>query len=98
MTRGPRRGEPTAPQRLCSLSLRQADWLRRARDTDGGIYLPLTTPSDIYALVDGGVATLREVKRSSGTKSVHDPRPCEWIDHYLVPTEYGVSLLAKATP
>ncbi len=45
-------------------------------------------------LVEGGCAEYRTVHRVSTTpRSVHDQRPCEWDDYYIVPTRYGLSLI-----
>lgn len=95
--RRPRARETSAesPARLYSLSERQADWLRRARDTDGGAYVGLAGHDVPIELANGGAATYREIRRSGGTRSVHDSRPCEWTDLYLVPTELGLDLLSR---
>lgn len=84
----------SGPPVLYSLSQRQTEWLRRARDTDGGVYVGSTAGDDVFALVSGGCATYREVRQRSGTRSVHDSSPCEWTDFYLVPTEHGLGLLS----
>lgn len=83
----------TAAPVLYSLTQRQVQWLTSARDTAGGAYVGLTAGSVPYELVDGGAATFREVRQSSGTRSARDPSPCQWTDTYLVPTEYGLELL-----
>jgi hypothetical protein len=85
--------EQPEPDKLYSLTQRQAWWLTSARDTAGGAYVAITAGPEPYDLVDGGAAAFREVRQSSGARSVHDPRPCEWTDVYLVPTEYGLELL-----
>lgn len=87
------RVEQPKPGRLYSLTQRQARWLSDARDTEGGAYVGLVADSEPGELVEGGAATYREVRQSSGTRSVHDSRPCEWTDMYIVPTEYGLELL-----
>lgn len=92
MARKRKTAAPTAA-RLYSLTQEQARWLTDARDTDGGVYVGVTAGSAVFALVDGGAATYREVRQCSGTRGVHDPRPCEWTDFYLVPTELGLELL-----
>ena len=96
--RGVRR-KPAAPAapRLYSLTQEQARWLTAARDTEGGAYVPMDAGREPCDLFEAGAAALREVRRSSGTHGVHDSRPCEWTDTYLVPTAHGLELLAKHT-
>lgn len=88
-----RRSAAPAARQLYSLTQRQAVWIVDARDTTEGAYVPLTAGAEPYDLVEGGAATFREVRRSSGTRGPHDPSPCEWTDTYLVPTERGLELL-----
>jgi hypothetical protein len=85
-------------RQLYSLSQRQAQWLVRARDTDGGAYVPMTAGPEPHDLVEAGAATYREVRQSSGTRGPRDQRPCEWTDIYIVPTEHGLELLRKVRP
>lgn len=91
------RKTPPKPQvvRLYSLTQRQAQWLTSARDTIGGAYVAITAGSEPDDLVAAGAATYREVRQSSGTRSVHDLRPCEWTDRYIEPTEHGLELLRR---
>jgi hypothetical protein len=47
-------------------------------------------------LVAGGAAEYREEHRiGTTTRSVSDPRPCEWTDYYIVPTAHGRALLGR---
>jgi hypothetical protein len=87
---------PDTIPRLHSLTGNQARWLMAARDTVGGAYVGITAGKEPYDLVDAGAATWREVRQSSGTRSAHDSRPCEWTDSYIVPTEHGLNLLRAA--
>lgn len=89
--------EPSPPPRLWSLTGEQARALREAAETPGGAYVPLTSRGDpMRELVAGGAAEYREEYRvGEATRSVHDPRPCEWTDYYIVPTAWGRELLAK---
>lgn len=96
MRRKRKPARPVAAPVLYSLSQNQAEWLIRARDTDGGAYVGMTSGPEPHVLVEAGAATYREVRQSSGTRGPHDPRPCEWTDYYLVPTELGLELLRKA--
>lgn len=85
--------EPATPK-LYSLTGVQAEWLRKARAGGAdGCYLPITS-SGWGELVDAGAATLREVAQTGGTRSATDNGPCRWTDHYLMPTERGLELLA----
>ena len=93
-----RRSARNAASALYSLTQRQAQWLAEARDRDGGVYVGSTSGPEPYDLVEAGAATFREVRQSSGTRSVSDARPCEWTDTYLVPTKLGLELLSKAKP
>lgn len=80
---------------LTTLSRVQADYLAEARDTPGGVYVPLTGRAQIATeLVDGGAAEYREDRQQGGTKGPHDLRPCTWTDYYIVPTALGLRLLA----
>lgn len=91
------RRKPAAPAapRLHSLTQDQARWLTSARDTDGGAYVPITAGREPIDLVDAGAAVFREVRQvSTTTRGPRDPRPCEWTDTYIVPTEHGLELLA----
>ncbi len=86
------KNEPVSP-RLYTLTQRQARWLADARDTEGGAYVPITAGCEPYDLVEGGAASFREVRKSSGTQSASDS--------YLMPTEHGLGLLAawrRVTP
>jgi hypothetical protein len=94
MARNRRPVPQAAAPRLHSLTKNQARWLSDARDTEGGAYVGCTVGPEPYTLVEAGAATFREVRRTSGTKGPTDPRPCEWTDTYLVPTEHGLELLA----
>lgn len=85
---------PAAPV-LYSLTQRQAVWLVAARDTEGGAYIPITAGPEPGELVEAGAATYREVRQTGGTLGPRDPRPCQWTDTYLVPTELGLELLRK---
>jgi hypothetical protein len=88
--------QPATPPVLYSLSQRQAQWLTDARDTVGGAYVPVTEAArDAHLLVEAGAAQYREVRQSSGTRGPRDPRPCEWTDTYIVPTEHGLELLRR---
>lgn len=82
--------------KLYSLSQNQARWLKAARDAEGGAYVPLTAGPEPHQLVEAGAATYREVWQTGGTRGPRDPRPCEWVDTYIVPTEEGLELLRKA--
>lgn len=95
MARKRKPAAPCAPKAIYSLTQRQAEWLRTARDTDGGAYLGSMAGPDIYELIEAGAATCREDRRSGGSRWTHDPRPCEWTESYLVPTELGLELLGK---
>ncbi len=81
---------------LYSLTLCQEKWLRDAANTEGGAYVGLTAGPEPDQLVDGGAATYREVRQISGSRGVHDSKPCEWSDMYLVPTTYGLELLMRS--
>lgn len=94
--RGRARPDGGAPAILTSLTASQARWLRDARDTEGGVYVGLTAGPEPSELVEGSAATFREVPRMGGTCGPRDPRPCEWTDAYLVPTAYGLDLLARS--
>lgn len=88
----------SAPQPIYSLSAEQASWLRDAADkAPRGAYVPVTGGRVATELVQGGAAEYREEHQSSGTRGVHDARPCQWTDLYLVPTQYGLELLRRAT-
>lgn len=88
-----RRARQERPTVLTSLTEEQARWLRAGRDTPGGVYIPITADEVPYALAGTGAAEIREVPRSGGTRGPRDPRPCEWVDRYLIPTEIGLALL-----
>lgn len=96
-----KRREPVEqlPPLLYSLTFDQAQILREARDTEGGAYLAHVglISRVAHGLVDGGCAGIREEHRIDphSTRSVSDPRPCEWTDRYLVPTAYGIKLLQE---
>ena len=94
--RGRARPDRGAPAILTSLTASQARWLRDARDTEGGAYVGLTAGPEPVELVEGSAAAFREVPRMGGTCGPRDPRPCEWTDTYLVPTAYGLDLLARS--
>lgn len=84
----------TPPTKIWSLSENHLRWLKAAAESPEGEYIPLG--DDVWALVEGGAAEIREVARSSDTtRSVHDLRPCTWTDRYLIPTEWGLELLRK---
>lgn len=86
-----RRITEQAPQRIYSLTGRQARLLREAVEAGpSGVYVGISSTDE--GLIDGGAAAYR----TGGTKSVHDSRPCEWNENYLIPTAYGLELLAKA--
>lgn len=76
-----RKRKRVSPKLLTSLSQRQARWLIEARDTDGGVYVPITAGCEPSDLVDGGAAIFREFRGRSAA------------DTYLVPTEHGLELL-----
>lgn len=92
-----RGGADTPPPLLYSLSQRQAQALREAAETPGGAYVPSTSRSEpMRELVAGGAAEYREEHRiGTTTRSVSDPRPCEWTDYYIVPTAHGRALLGR---
>lgn len=83
--------------RVYSLSADSASLLREASQSPGGVYVPITgLRGNPDSLVESGLATYREVRQVSDTpRSVRDPRPCEWTDLYLVPTQEGLDMLAK---
>lgn len=86
---------PTPPPRIYSLTERQAKLLREAVEAPTpGLYIGVCATDE--GLIDGGAAEYHVERRSGGTKSVHDDRPCEWNENYLVPTAYGLELLAAA--
>jgi len=68
--------------------------LREAAAKPEGVYLSVCGTPGSGELLEGGAAAVREEHRSGGTRGVHDDRPCEWTDLYLVPTELGLALLA----
>lgn len=89
----------TPPPRLWSLTEYQARTLREAVDAGpDGLYVPHTSRGEsMYELVAGGAAEYREEHRvGEATRGVHDPRPCEWTDWYIVATPWGLELLARA--
>jgi len=82
------------PPRLYSLGASQARLLRDAlAQLPQGVYIGVCSTDE--GLCEGGAAELREEHRSGGTRSVSDPRPCEWTERYLVPTACGLELLAE---
>jgi hypothetical protein len=66
--------------------------LREAIDAGTeGAYIGISSSigREAGALVDAGLATIREEPQSGGTRGPWDPRPCEWTDRFLVPTDAG---------
>lgn len=101
MSRARKRAAPAAqPSRLYSLTGEQARTLRDARANveagEPGLYWSWCGLPGAAELVDGSCAEVVEIPQSGGTRSVSDPRPCEWVDRYIVPTAYGLELLEKA--
>ena len=89
------RGAERPPPRLYTLSGEQARLLREAQAKPEGVNLSVCGTPGSGELIDGGAAAVREEHRSGGTRSVHDDRPCEWTDLYLIPTAFGLELLAE---
>jgi hypothetical protein len=91
--RAPRARKEVAPKpvRIYSLSQRQADWLRDAENTKGGVYVPIGSGGpEPDQLVEAGLATYREVRQTSDTPNPYSKSgKSEWTDLYLVPTEAG---------
>lgn len=89
---------PASPARvLYSLTPLQARWLSDARDTEGGVYVPITAGPEPGQLVEGGAAAYREVPWTSDTWNFKGTGPCKGTDAYLVPTERGLDLLRERT-
>lgn len=90
---------PPEPAKIYSLSERQAQTLREARDKgEEGLYSGLTAGPEHAELVEGQAAYYREVKSTRHQNA----RPGFWeaksythTDYYLVPTEYGLRLLTE---
>lgn len=89
--------EKPAP-RLYTLTERQADWLRRAAETEGGAFCGLTAGPEPRELVDGGAAEYRE----HSTQEHRAAWAGHWeagmytrTEYYLVPTPRGLELLAE---
>ncbi len=97
MTR--RKHERPAPNpRLWTLTERQAQTLRQARDAGPkGLYSGLCAGAEHAELVDGLAAEYVDRPYwTDTTRSVHDPRPIGWLsEFYLVPTTLGLELLAE---
>ena len=94
-----RQGAGSAAPHLYSLTGEQASLLRQASaQAPRGAYIPVVGHVSRVSceLANGGAAEIREEPRTSDTpKSARDPRPCTWTDLYLVPTPYGLELLAR---
>ena len=91
-----KRSADAPPQKLYALTARQARLLRDASDEPGGCYIPLTSGTEYIELIEGGCATMREELQTSDTPTAPGAsRMCEWPDRYLVPTAYGLELLAR---
>lgn len=91
-----RRQAPTeSSHRIYSLSEDMARLLQEASESKDGKYMPISgSPGEPDRLVDSGLAEYHEVRHTSDTpRSVHDRRPCEWSDLYLVPTDAGLAML-----
>lgn len=91
--RGARAVRTPAAPRLYTLTQYQAEWLARARDTEGGVCVPITSGPEPGQLVEAGAATYREVEWTSDTWNLQGTGPCKGTDIYLVPTEHGLELL-----
>lgn len=90
-----RRGRSVpAPRRVYSLTQEQARWLQEAWETEGGCYVPLGCGDEPHELVESGLATYREVSKTSDTPvAPGSAQTCAWTEYYLVPTPAGLELL-----
>ncbi len=104
---GARKGPTAAERRAAQQATREAleaklwtltgEQARVVRDAfeagPDGLYVPIcgSLGAVCARLVEGGCGSYREVRRSGGTKSVHDQRPCEWSDWYFLPNAEGLS-------
>ena len=89
-TRKQKEVAPPQPRQIYSLSRRQAEWLRDAEDTPGGVYVPITSGPEPGQLEEAGLATFREVRQTSDTPNPYTRSGrSNWTDLYLEPTEAG---------
>jgi len=80
---------PPKKRYVTSLSLRQAEWLRRASEKPGGCFAPVMSGPEPTELVEGGLAEYREVC----VPTEIDGKLCQYTDFFLVPTKAGLDML-----
>jgi hypothetical protein len=84
---------------LYGLTERQARRLKEARDAQGGAYCGLTSGPENSELVDGGAAEYRaetKTEQRAAWAGHWEAGEYERTEYFLVPTAYGLELLAES--